>query len=101
MTTSVLAMGISLIGAFSTDSSARTSSGTGGGGLGPDWQTNKKMASIQKIAGSHTEYRYVSLGGPMGGYYYPVTINDYKTISCCIQATDSDACNMAAQSSSC
>jgi hypothetical protein len=64
---------------------------------GGPWKQNLKMGTKQIQTGSTTTWEVVP------GTAMPVIVTTpiYTTISCCIQATDSDACNSGSADSRC
>lgn len=64
----------------------------------PVWKKNSKMGTKSIVTGTTT--KWVVLDPISGGGYWDTT-NTYTTISCCVQATDSDACNSSGADSRC
>jgi hypothetical protein len=65
---------------------------------GGPWKQNYKLAATQKLTGGSTTI-WVQLPGST--IWVPVTVQNSITINCCVQATDSDACNTALADSRC
>lgn len=70
-------------------------------GGGP-WKTNYKMGTKAVQTGTTTTTTWITID-PLSGGSIPVTTTTpvYTTYSCCVPATDSDACNSGAANSHC